>query len=101
MPSSPTTSRSAGDCPGFQHDYQEFLRLWSRVLGAGDPLYNPNLSRIESWCSLRMPGEDEEWLERVGGLVDHGLELDGAVATTDGDDAAHGPAGLEGTHRTA
>jgi O-antigen biosynthesis protein len=86
---------------GFQHDYQEFLRLWSRTLAPGDPFYNPNLSRLESWCSLRMPGEDEEWLERVGGLVDHGLELDGAVATGVGDAAGSDPAGDDIGHRTA
>jgi len=56
---------------GYSRDYQEFLRRWGGVLRAGDPSYNPNLSRMEWWCSLRPPGEDEEWLARVGGLELH------------------------------
>ena len=54
---------------GYHHDYQEFLRQWAGVLREGDPCYNPNLSRLEPWCSLRPPGEDEEWLALVNGLV--------------------------------
>jgi O-antigen biosynthesis protein len=54
---------------GFYGDYQEFLRRWSEVLREDDPYYNPNLSRLEHWCSLRPPGEDEEWLQLVGGLI--------------------------------
>ena len=54
---------------GYHHDYQRFLRLWGEVLRGGDPAYNPNLSRIFPWCPLRPPGEDDEWLKMVDGLV--------------------------------
>ena len=54
---------------GFYDDYQEFLRRWTEVLREGDPYYDPNLSRLDHWCSLRPPDEDEKWLELVGGLV--------------------------------
>jgi GT2 family glycosyltransferase len=54
---------------GFYDDYQEFLNRWTEVLREGDPYYNPNLSRLEHWCSLRPPDEDEKWLEMVGGLM--------------------------------
>jgi GT2 family glycosyltransferase len=54
---------------GYYRDYQEFLRRWTEVLRQGDPFYNPNLSRLQPWCPLRPPGEDERWLELVGGLV--------------------------------
>lgn len=53
---------------GFYRDYQRFLRRWSDVLRKEDPHYNPNLSRLEHWCSLRPPDEDEKWLELVDGL---------------------------------
>ena len=52
---------------GFYQDYQEFLRRWTEVLQREDPFYNPNLSRLEHWCSLRPPDEDEKWLELPGG----------------------------------
>ncbi len=54
---------------GFYEDYQEFLSRWTDVLQQGDPYYNPNLSRLEHWCSLRPPDEDEKWLELFGGLI--------------------------------
>ena len=54
---------------GYYQDYQEFLRRWSDVLRAGDPYYNPNLSRLEPWCPMRPPGEDATWLAMVDGLV--------------------------------
>ncbi len=55
---------------GFYQDYQEFLRRWTKVLQREDPFYNPNLSRLEHWCSLRPPDEDEKWLELLGGLAE-------------------------------
>jgi GT2 family glycosyltransferase len=55
---------------GFYQDYQEFLSRWTKVLQREDPFYNPNLSRLEHWCSLRPPDEDEMWLELLGGLVE-------------------------------
>jgi hypothetical protein len=54
---------------GYYQDYQEFLRRWSDVLRAGDPYYNPNLSRLEPWCPMRPPTEDAKWLSMVDGLV--------------------------------
>ncbi len=56
---------------GYSSDFQEFLRRWGGLLRAGDPSYNANLSRMDWWCSLRPPGEDEQWLARVGGLELH------------------------------
>jgi O-antigen biosynthesis protein len=55
---------------GFYQDYREFLRRWTTVLQREDPFYSPNLSRLEHWCSLRPPDEDEKWLELLGGLVE-------------------------------
>jgi len=54
---------------GYYHDYQEFLRRWGGLLRSGDPGFNPNLSRLHPWLPLRPPGEDEEWLAMVDGLV--------------------------------
>ncbi len=54
---------------GYFRDYQLFLPRWFGILMAGDPHYNPNLSRLSHWCEFRPPGEDEEWLELVGGLI--------------------------------
>jgi O-antigen biosynthesis protein len=54
---------------GFYGDYQRFLDRWMEVLRKEDPHYNPNLSRLEQWCSLRPPDEDEKWIELVGGLM--------------------------------
>lgn len=56
---------------GFYRDYQHFLGRWADALRAGDPYYNPNLSRIDPWCPLRPPGEDDRWLSMVDGLVQH------------------------------
>jgi GT2 family glycosyltransferase len=68
---------------GFYRDYQEFLLRWTDLLRQEDPFYNKNLGRLEPWCPLRPPGEDEEWLALVGGLVqpiDGGsLEFDGVA----------------------
>ena len=54
---------------GYYQDYQEFLARWTDLLRKEDPFYNPNLGRLSPWCPLRPPGEDEQWLELVGGLV--------------------------------
>jgi O-antigen biosynthesis protein len=51
---------------GFNRDYREFLGRWMPLLAGGDPSYNPNLGRLEPWCPLRPPGEDEEWLTLLG-----------------------------------
>jgi len=54
---------------GYYRDYQEFLARWTDVLRNEDPSYNPNLGRLAPWCPLRPLGEDEQWIELVGGLV--------------------------------
>jgi len=54
---------------GYYHDYQHFLRQWGALLRTGDPSYNANLGRLDTWCPLRPPGEDEQWLALVDGLV--------------------------------
>ncbi len=54
---------------GYYADYQAFLSRWTEVLREGDPCYNPNLSRLQPWCSLRPPDEDDEWLRLVDGLI--------------------------------
>ncbi len=54
---------------GYYRDYQEFLVRWTELLREGDPFYNCNLGRLDPWCPLRPPGEDERWLALVGGLV--------------------------------
>ena len=54
---------------GYYRDYQEFLARWTDLLRNEDPSYNPNLGRLEPWCPLRPPGEDEVWISLVGGLI--------------------------------
>jgi len=55
---------------GYQHDYQQFLARWLEVLRTDDPFYNRNLGRLESFCPLRPPDEDDAWLALVGGLME-------------------------------
>ncbi len=55
---------------GYARDYQSFLPRWMDHLIAGDPFYNPNLGRLQPWCPLRAPEEDEEWLSLVTGLIE-------------------------------
>jgi O-antigen biosynthesis protein len=54
---------------GYHDDYQRFLARWTELLERGDPFYNPNLGRLDAWCPLRPPEEDDIWLSRLGGLV--------------------------------
>jgi GT2 family glycosyltransferase len=55
---------------GYARDYQAFLPRWMDHLVQGDPSYNPNLGRLQPWCPLRAPEEDEEWLSLVTGLIE-------------------------------
>jgi GT2 family glycosyltransferase len=55
---------------GYQHDYQQFLARWIGVLRMDDPFYNRNLGRLDPYCPLRPPDEDERWLSLVGGLME-------------------------------
>ena len=73
---------------GFQHDYEEFLARWTELLRAGDPYYNPNLGRLEPWCPLRPPDEDEIWLKLVGGLERGEVPEVGGDAPADDDDGS-------------
>ena len=75
---------------GYYRDYQEFLVRWTELLREGDPYYNPNLGRLEPWCPLRPPSEDERWLSLVGGLVSvqPPTEADGEEDSLGGTDPA-------------
>ena len=81
---------------GYYNDYQEFLRIYADLLVEGDPCYNPNLSRINPWCSLKLPGEDEEWLAMVDGLVPQGSLAAHAASGDPADDPATEAAGTAG-----
>jgi hypothetical protein len=63
---------------GYARDYQAFLPRWMNHLILGDPAYNPNLGRLQPWCPFRIPGEDEEWLSMVTGLIEKVSAVDGA-----------------------
>ncbi len=54
---------------GYQRDYQQFLARWFGVVRTDDPFYNRNLGRLEPFCPLRPPDEDEVWLSLVTGLM--------------------------------
>jgi len=69
---------------GFQGDYEEFLARWTELLRAGDPYYNPNLGRLDPWCPLRPPDEDDTWLKLVGGLERQVDEETAEVGSADG-----------------
>jgi hypothetical protein len=79
---------------GFGRDYQVFLPRWTDLLREGDPYYNPNLGRLQPWCPLRPPGEDEEWLSLVTGLIE-------AIATDDQEPDADDRSGSAAGHRNA
>ncbi len=85
---------------GYQHDYEEFLARWGGVLRAGDPYYNPNLGRMEPWCPLRPPDEDEAWLRLMGGLArSEAVVGESSEAVVGGSSPTSGrsdPAGLNG-----
>jgi GT2 family glycosyltransferase len=79
---------------GFARDYRAFLPRWMDLLRRGDPCYNPNLGRLQPWCPLRPPGEDEEWLSLVTGLIEAVSDDDGA------EEAADPGSGNETGHRS-
>ena len=62
---------------GYSADFQEFLSRWWSLLQQDDPAYNRNLGRFATWCPLRNPGEDEQWLEEIGRLVPVTAPADG------------------------
>lgn len=59
---------------GYSADFARFLSLWWGLLQEDDPAYNRNLGRFAPWCPLRLPGEDQRWLEQVGALVPPGTD---------------------------
>jgi GT2 family glycosyltransferase len=65
---------------GYNSDVQEFLARWFDLIRSEDPFYNPNLSRLDARCPLRKPGEDEEWLSMVTGLIQADYVSPGATA---------------------
>jgi GT2 family glycosyltransferase len=48
---------TAGDVRDIVH----FLDRWSATLAEGDPFLNPQLTRVDSSCALRDPGEGDWW----------------------------------------
>ncbi len=54
---------------GYGADIEPFVARWAHWLRDGDPLYNPNLSRLDARCVVRLPDEDDRWNERLRTLV--------------------------------
>jgi len=54
---------------GYSVDFQLFLSRWWDLLQRDDPCFNRNLGRYAPWCSLREPGEDQQWRDEMSGLV--------------------------------
>jgi len=50
---------------GFYHDIRQMLRKWDSERFLNDPLYNPNLSLLGTWCGLRSPGEVAAWRRQM------------------------------------
>ncbi|HEX3794444.1 MAG TPA: glycosyltransferase family 2 protein [Acidimicrobiales bacterium] len=48
---------TAGDV----RDIVNFIDRWEASILAGDPFFNPRLTRVDSSCALRGPGEKEWW----------------------------------------
>jgi O-antigen biosynthesis protein len=47
---------------GTPRDILAFVERWEDAVVAGDPYLNPNLTRLDSSCSLRHEGEREAWI---------------------------------------
>jgi len=73
---------------GYARDYQEFLPRWIDHLRQ-DPSYNPNLGRLQPWCPLRPPEEDEEWYSLVAGLIE-GVPLEDGEPSVQGSEQSPG-----------
>jgi len=50
-------------------DIRRFVGRWEGAIRSGDPFFNPNLTRVDSSCALRSPGE-EEWWQRWRSILD-------------------------------
>jgi O-antigen biosynthesis protein len=55
---------TAGDV----RDIVRFVERWKEAILAGDPFLNPNLTRVDSSCALRDPGEEDWWQRWYAGL---------------------------------
>jgi GT2 family glycosyltransferase len=55
---------TAGDVRDIRH----FIDRWQESIVAGDPYLSPHLTRIDSSCALRGPGEEEWWHRWHAGL---------------------------------
>jgi GT2 family glycosyltransferase len=55
---------TAGDVRDIVH----FIDRWKASILAGDPYLNPHLTRVDSSCALRGPGEEEWWQRWHAGL---------------------------------
>jgi GT2 family glycosyltransferase len=51
-------------------DIVRFVERWKASIIAGDPYLNPHLTRIDSSCALRGPGEEEWWQRWHDSLTD-------------------------------
>jgi GT2 family glycosyltransferase len=66
---------------GYNSDVHEFLSRWMEVLERGDPFYNPNLSRLDARCPVRLPDEDNRWRLLLKSLIT--VEADGTEPEAD------------------
>jgi O-antigen biosynthesis protein len=55
---------TAGDVRDIRH----FIDRWQEYIVAGDPYLSPHLTRVDSSCALRAPGEEEWWNRWHAGL---------------------------------
>ncbi|MGO8825633.1 MAG: glycosyltransferase [Acidimicrobiales bacterium] len=55
---------TAGDVRDIRH----FIDRWQPSIVAGDPYLSPHLTRVDSSCALRGPGEEEWWHRWHAGL---------------------------------
>ena len=55
---------TAGDVRDIRH----FVDRWKRSIVSGDPYLSPHLTRVDSSCALRGPGEEEWWHRWQAGL---------------------------------
>ena len=58
---------TAGDV----RDIVRFVERWKGSIVAGDPYLNPHLTRVDSSCALRDPGEDVWWQTWHAGLSEN------------------------------
>ena len=61
-------SPSRGGAGGVE-DIVRFIDRWKGSILAGDRYLNPNLTRLDSSCGLRQPGEEDWWIRWNEGLT--------------------------------